>query len=125
LSLDRVSPVWYNAWLIRARGLGLPPDRCSSPERTVMPSIKQKTHKGIKKRFKVTGTGKVTHKRCGSSHLNSHKSGGTIRRLRKKKVLKVRAVAQRLRVALVNEQAPPREVFEIEVEPTATEPNAD
>ena len=25
-----------------------------------MPSIKQKTHKGIKKRFKVTGTGKVT-----------------------------------------------------------------
>lgn len=89
-----------------------------------MPSIKQKTHKGIKKRFKVTGTGKVTHKRCGSSHLNSHKSGGTIRRLRKKKVLKVRAVAQRLRIALVDEQAPPREVREIvveTVEPTAAE----
>jgi large subunit ribosomal protein L35 len=94
-----------------------------------MPSIKQKTHKGIKKRFKVTGTGKVTHKPCGSSHLNSHKSGKAIRRLRKKKVLKNRAVAQRLKVALVLEQAPAREVRELEVEVvettgTATEPDA-
>ena len=31
---------------------------------------KLKTHKGMKKRFKVSATGKVTHKRCGSSHLN-------------------------------------------------------
>ena len=31
---------------------------------------KLKTHKGIKKRFKVSATGKVSHKRCGSSHLN-------------------------------------------------------
>ena len=31
---------------------------------------KMKTHKGIKKRFKVSATGKVSHKRCGSSHLN-------------------------------------------------------
>ena len=36
---------------------------------------KLKTHKGMKKRFKVSANGKVTHKRCGSSHLNSHKSG--------------------------------------------------
>jgi len=65
-----------------------------------MPSIKMKTHKGVKKRFKVTANGKVTHKRCGSSHLNSHKSGKKIRRLRKKSVIKVGAEAQRFRRAI-------------------------
>ncbi len=64
-----------------------------------MPSIKMKTHKGVKKRFKVTANGKVTHKRCGSSHLNSHKSGSKIRRLRKKSILKIGAEAQKLRRA--------------------------
>jgi large subunit ribosomal protein L35 len=59
-----------------------------------------KTHKGIKKRFKVSATGKVSHKRCGSSHLNSHKSGGKIRKLRKKTYLKVSAEAHRLRRAV-------------------------
>ena len=61
---------------------------------------KLKTHKGIKKRFKVSATGKVSHKRCGSSHLNSHKSGKQIRRLRKKSILKVEAEAHRLRRAV-------------------------
>ena len=68
-----------------------------------MPSIKQKTHKGIKKRFKVTATGKVLHKRCGSSHLNSHKSGKQIRRLRKKAVVQVGADARKLRLAVRRE----------------------
>src|ERR1700712_5314480 len=61
---------------------------------------KLKTHKGIKKRFKVSATGKVSHKRCGSSHLNSHKSGKKIRRLRKKSFLSVSAEARRVRKAL-------------------------
>ncbi len=61
---------------------------------------KLKTHKGIKKRFKVSANGKVSHKRCGSSHLNSHKSGKQIRRLRKKSVMKVSADARRLRRAV-------------------------
>lgn len=61
---------------------------------------KLKTHKGIKKRFKVSANGKVSHKRCGSSHLNSHKSGSAIRRLRKKSILKVTADAKRMRRAL-------------------------
>ena len=52
---------------------------------------KLKTHKGMKKRFKVSANGKVQHKRCGSSHLNSHKSGKQIRRLRKKSSLNVSA----------------------------------
>lgn len=30
---------------------------------------KQKTHKGTKKRFRVTGTGKVKHRQSGTSHL--------------------------------------------------------
>ncbi|MDG3005701.1 50S ribosomal protein L35 [Paludisphaera mucosa] len=61
---------------------------------------KMKTHKGMKKRFKVSATGKVSHKRCGSSHLNSHKSGKKIRRLRKKCYLGVSAESRRVRNAL-------------------------
>jgi large subunit ribosomal protein L35 len=61
---------------------------------------KLKTHKGIKKRFKVSANGKVSHKRCGSSHLMSHKNGKQVRRLRKKSVLKVEAEAHRLRRAV-------------------------
>ena len=64
----------------------------------IMPKLK--THKGIKKRFKVSATGKVSHKRCGSSHLMSHKNGKQIRRLRKKSTLKISAEAHRLRRAL-------------------------
>ncbi|MFM8415376.1 MAG: 50S ribosomal protein L35 [Planctomycetota bacterium] len=30
---------------------------------------KQKTHKGTKKRFRLTATGKVKHRRAGTSHL--------------------------------------------------------
>lgn len=61
---------------------------------------KLKTHKGIKKRFKVSATGKVSHKRCGSSHLMSHKNGKQVRRLRKKSTLKISAEAHRLRRAV-------------------------
>ncbi len=61
---------------------------------------KLKTNKGIKKGFKVSATGKVSHKRCGSSHLMSHKSGKQVRRLRKKSVLKISAEAHRLRRAV-------------------------
>jgi large subunit ribosomal protein L35 len=61
---------------------------------------KLKTHKGIKKRFKVSATGKVSHKRCGSSHLMSHKNGKQIRRLRKQSTLKISAEAHRLRLAV-------------------------
>ena len=42
---------------------------------------KQKTHSGAKKRFKVTGTGKVLHERAGKRHLLEHKSSKTTRNL--------------------------------------------
>ena len=64
-----------------------------------MPKIK--THKGMKKRFKVSATGKVLHKRAGSSHLMSHKSGKQVRRLRKKSTLDVAAESRRIRAAML------------------------
>ena len=42
---------------------------------------KQKTHSGAKKRFKVTGTGKVLHERAGKRHLLERKSSQLTRRL--------------------------------------------
>jgi large subunit ribosomal protein L35 len=65
---------------------------------------KLKTHKGMKKRFKISATGKVSHKRCGSSHLMSHKSGKRVRRLRKSTTLKVTAEAHRIRNAMLDKQ---------------------
>lgn len=44
---------------------------------------KQKTHKGLAKRVKVTGKGKVKRKRAGAGHLMSSKSGKRCRNLRK------------------------------------------
>ena len=58
-------------------------------ERTPMP--KQKTHKGMKKRFKITGTGKVRHKNAHRGHKLSSKSAKRKRHLRADNVLASRA----------------------------------
>lgn len=42
-----------------------------------------KTHKGIKKRVKVTATGKVKFHKHNKGHLLSNKSGNRRRRLRR------------------------------------------
>lgn len=42
---------------------------------------KMKTHSGAKKRFRITGTGKVMHRQAGKMHLNEHKSSKRTRRL--------------------------------------------
>jgi large subunit ribosomal protein L35 len=42
---------------------------------------KQKTHKGLKKRVKVTATGKVKHKRAFGGHLMSGKNANRRRRI--------------------------------------------
>lgn len=44
---------------------------------------KQKTHKGVAKRVKVSARGKVRHKPASSNHLMSGKSGNRKRSLRK------------------------------------------
>jgi large subunit ribosomal protein L35 len=44
---------------------------------------KMKTHKGTKRRMKLTGTGKVMRRKAGSSHLMSVKSSKRRRGMRK------------------------------------------
>ena len=43
---------------------------------------KQKTHKGVKKRFRITANGKVKHRRAGTSHLQVRLSSKRKRMLR-------------------------------------------
>jgi len=49
---------------------------------------KQKSHKGVNKRVKVTGRGKVKYHQAFSGHLLSHKSGERKQRLRKEQIAK-------------------------------------
>jgi len=48
---------------------------------------KNKTHSGAKKRFKVTGSGKLIKERAGKRHLLEHKSSRRTRRLSVEQVL--------------------------------------
>lgn len=48
---------------------------------------KNKTHSGAKKRFKVTGSGKLMHEQRNRRHLLEHKSSRRTRRLAQEKVL--------------------------------------
>jgi large subunit ribosomal protein L35 len=60
---------------------------------------KNKTHKGLLKRIRLTKTGKVKHKTCGGSHLKSNKSGAQIRDFRKNKTMS-RGEAKRVELLL-------------------------
>ena len=42
---------------------------------------KMKTHSGAKKRFRVTGSGKIMRRQAGKMHLNEHKPTTRTRRL--------------------------------------------
>ncbi len=42
---------------------------------------KNKTHSGAKKRFRLTGTGKVMREQAGGRHLLEHKSSRQTRRI--------------------------------------------
>ena len=48
---------------------------------------KMKTKKSAAKRFKVTGSGKLTYNQCGNRHLSTKKSNKRKRQLRKSKTL--------------------------------------
>lgn len=48
---------------------------------------KPRTHKAAKKRFKLTGTGKVLHRAQGGRHRIKHKSKSQVRRLRRMKLV--------------------------------------
>lgn len=60
---------------------------------------KMKTHKGLKKRVRVTATGKIRHKSANSGHLMSTKNGDRCRGMRKPAFFK-KALAARIRQAL-------------------------
>ena len=60
---------------------------------------KQKTHKGLSKRVKITATGKVKHRRIGGSHLMSGKSAKRRRRIGSSGVL-VNVFARKMRAKL-------------------------
>ena len=61
---------------------GLPASRSKllPTEPDAMP--KQKTHKGVRKRFRLTATGKVKHRRAGTSHLQVRLTAKRRRNLR-------------------------------------------
>ncbi len=48
---------------------------------------KMKTHSGAKKRFRVTGTGKLMRRRANRNHLLEHKTSRRTRRLDNEVVL--------------------------------------
>ncbi|MDR1696260.1 MAG: 50S ribosomal protein L35 [Endomicrobium sp.] len=48
---------------------------------------KMKTHSGAKKRFKVTGSGKVKYKKPGQRHLLTGDSGNQNRKSRKASIV--------------------------------------
>jgi large subunit ribosomal protein L35 len=52
-----------------------------------MKKIKIKTSKGAKKRFKITGTGKVMHYKAGKSHILTSKAHKRKKRLAKKGIV--------------------------------------
>lgn len=52
-----------------------------------MAKVKMKTHSGAKKRFSVSGSGKVTFQKNGKRHLAQSKNARRLRRLRSKGVL--------------------------------------
>lgn len=49
---------------------------------------KQKTHKGLSKRVKVTASGKIKHKRSGGGHLMSGKNAKRRRKIDKSVTMK-------------------------------------
>lgn len=48
---------------------------------------KQKTHKGMKKRFKITASGKATKRSAFRGHILSSKSGKRKRHLRQNEIV--------------------------------------
>ncbi|TWT33037.1 50S ribosomal protein L35 [Blastopirellula retiformator] len=48
---------------------------------------KMKTHKGTKKRFRLTAKGHIKHRQCGTSHLATRLTSKRTRNLRGTRVL--------------------------------------
>jgi large subunit ribosomal protein L35 len=68
------------------------------PRNRSNPKMKLKTHRGAKKRFKVTATGKILRMHSGKRHLLGTKAPGRMRKLKK---LTLVNAADRLNVKLL------------------------
>jgi len=53
------------------------------PRNSTKPKMKLKTHRGAKKRFKVTATGKILRMHSGKRHLLGTKPAKRMRKLKK------------------------------------------
>ena len=58
---------------------------------------KMKTHKGAKKRFKITGTGEVKRGHAFKSHILTKKTSKRKRRLRRSAMIVVRGEVKRIK----------------------------
>jgi len=64
-------------------------------------ATKNKTNKSVKKRVKVTGTGKLKYGKVGRRHLNAHMTAKRKRQLRKAGVISGRpSVLKKYKIAL-------------------------
>ena len=62
---------------------------------------KQKTHKGLAKRVKVTAKGKIKIHKAGASHLMSVKNAKRRRRIRRTAIVGSAAFTRKMRDALL------------------------
>ena len=53
------------------------------PRNRSKPKMKLKTHRGARKRFKITATGKIKRMHSGKRHLLGTKKPGRMRKLKK------------------------------------------
>jgi large subunit ribosomal protein L35 len=58
---------------------------------------KMKSHKGARKRFKLTGTGKVKRGRAFKSHILTKKTSKRKRRLRRSAIIATRGETKRIK----------------------------
>lgn len=65
-----------------------------------MPKQKQKTHKGLAKRVKLTARGKIKHRKAGKGHLMSVKSSKHLRRIRRPATVTSNAFTKKMVAAL-------------------------
>jgi large subunit ribosomal protein L35 len=53
------------------------------PRNASKPKMKLKTHRGARKRFKITATGKLKRSHAGKRHFTGTKAQGRMRKLKK------------------------------------------
>jgi len=53
------------------------------PRNASKPKMKLKTHRGARKRFKLTATGKIKRGQSGKRHFTGTKGSGRMRKLKK------------------------------------------